>query len=327
MNDIIQAVAALSRGQLVAFPTETVYGLGADANNPNAVQKIFKLKGRPRHHPLIVHIADVCQLHEWAVDIPDATYSLAKTFWPGPLTLILKKASHVSDWVTGGQETIGLRIPQHPIARTLLEKFGTGIAAPSANRFGHISATTADAVLEEFGKAVNFILDGGQCSVGIESTIVDMTAAMPGILRLGAISKHEIASHLSSGVTGWQINSPRVSGSLASHYAPDTLTKMISSVTDFLNNLKEDDFPCALLIRKKPNVILPNKTIDFVIMPDDPQQYAHDLYHTLRMLDKKQYRQLVIEALPDTSMWDTVRDRLTRATALRDVMQVKSLLA
>src|SRR5215203_2507471 len=184
MNDeaIEQAVAVLKRGGLVAFPTETVYGLGADAANPAAIQKLYAAKSRPADHPVIVHIADVSQLAQWAREITPVAQKLAQRFWPGPLTLILKRASGVIDDVTGGQDSVGLRIPSHPVAHRLLEQFGGGIAAPSANRFGRVSATLAAHVRREFGDAVDFVFEGGQCDVGIESTIVDAQGAAPVLL-------------------------------------------------------------------------------------------------------------------------------------------------
>ena len=189
---LAEAVELLRAGELVAFPTETVYGLGADAGNPEALAKIFAAKGRPADHPLIVHVPDVAHLDQWAREIPDAAHLLAQAFWPGPLTLILKRQPTVPDLVTGGQDTVGLRIPHHPLALQLLKAFDGGIAAPSANRFGHISPTTAQHVREELGAAVALVLDGGPCSVGIESTIVDLSRGDPVILRPGMISAAQI---------------------------------------------------------------------------------------------------------------------------------------
>lgn len=200
MQDIEKAATILHAGGLVAIPTETVYGLGADARNPEALRKIFTTKQRPIDHPLIVHIADMTQLSDWAVAISDSALLLAKAFWPGPLTLILKKAPGVLDLVTGNQETIGIRIPNHPVAIALLKTFGRGVAAPSANRFGRISPTTADAVREELGNAVDLILDGGPCAVGVESTIVDVTGEAPVVLRPGMITQQQIAAVLKRAV-------------------------------------------------------------------------------------------------------------------------------
>jgi len=227
-EEMTKAVDILRAGGLVAIPTETVYGLGADARNPSAVQKIFQAKQRPSDHPLIVHIGEIAQLHEWAVDISPEAWLLAKTFWPGPLTLILKKAPEVSELVTGQQTTIGLRMPNHPVALTVLKEFGGGIAAPSANRFGRISPTTAEAVQEELGDAVDLILEGGQCAVGVESTIVDVSGEQIAILRPGMITAEQIVAVLKQPVLTTPKNAPRVSGSMESHYAPLTPTKLMS---------------------------------------------------------------------------------------------------
>src|SRR5262245_53809293 len=191
-RDIEHAASILGAGGLVAFPTETVYGLGADAANPEAVAKIFQAKGRPSTHPVIVHLADARQLANWARDIPEAAHRLARAFWPGPLTLVLARARNVSDVVTGGQDTVALRVPSHPVAQRLLGRFGGGIAAPSANRYGRVSATTAEHVRREFGTAVGCVLDGGAARIGIESTIVDLSRGRPALLRPGWITAEEI---------------------------------------------------------------------------------------------------------------------------------------
>lgn len=313
-NLINKAVEILRSGGLVGIPTETVYGLGADARNPEALKKIFAAKQRPIDHPLIVHLADASQLSEWAVDISDSAVILAKHFWPGPLTLILKKAPHVSDLVTGGQDTIGLRVPSHPVAHALLQTFGSGIAAPSANRFGRISPTTAEAVREELGDAVDLVLDGGACEVGVESTIVDVTTDEPVILRPGMITATQISEVLKKSIAAKKKDAPRVSGSLETHYAPVTKTSLVNSknISAFLQNLKTEDFPVALLIREKLNV---PELVETVLMSENPKQYAHDLYHVMRGLDKKKFKQIIIEEVPDDSEWDAIRDRLTRAAS------------
>lgn len=313
-NNIKKAAAILHQGGLVAIPTETVYGLGADARNPDALQKIFAAKGRPTDHPLIVHLAEIEQLSEWAVDISDSAWLLAEHFWPGPLTLILKKASGVLDIVTGNQDTIGLRIPNHPVARQLLQVFGGGVAAPSANRFGRISPTTAEAVREELGDAVDIILDGGACEVGVESTIVDVTSDEPVILRPGMISAKQIANVLKKPLVSQKKNAPRVSGSMESHYAPSTKTCLVNAdeLSDFLQNVKNTDLRIALLSRA--NLVVP-ENIELVLMPENPHAYAHDLYQVLRDLDKKNFSKIVIEAVPQDVAWDAIRDRLGRASS------------
>lgn len=315
-NDLTKAVQILRQGGLVAIPTETVYGLGADARNLEAVRKIFHAKQRPMDHPLIVHLADVSQLLLWARDVPEAALLLANTFWPGPLTLILKKADDVNDILTGGQDTVGLRIPQHPIALQLLKEFGGGIAAPSANRFGRISPTTADAVREELGDAVDLILEGGQCEVGVESTIVDMSQGYPVILRPGMISADQIKNVLHTSVREKNIDAPRVSGSHLSHYAPSTKTCLMTAeqIKQFLQTVTEKDKPLALISLTKTDV--KSTGILQKNMPCEPNHYAHDLYQTLRDLDKQHFKQILIEMVPDDREWDAIRDRLKRATCL-----------
>ena len=210
-----QAAAVLRRGGLVAFPTETVYGLGADAESPDAVARIFAAKGRPANHPVIVHIGHADLLEHWAADIPPSAWLLAKHFWPGPLTLILKRNARVLDAVTGGQDTVGLRMPDHPVALALLSAFGGGVAAPSANRYGRISPTTALHVRDELGEAVDCILDGGPCRVGIESTILDLSGAHPQLLRPGAISAAAIEIALGRDLVAADRKSTRLNSSHA----------------------------------------------------------------------------------------------------------------
>ena len=307
-NEILQAVDILRAGGLVALPTETVYGLGADASNASAVKKIYAAKQRPADHPLIVHVADVNQLAKWAVAISDEAMLLAKTFWPGPLTLILKKAPGVDDGLTGGQDTVGLRIPAHPVALAVLKEFGGGVAAPSANRFGRISPTTAAAVREELGSAVDLILDGGQCDVGVESTIVDVSGDDPVILRPGMITAQQIEDVLHQHIRAQKKNAPRVSGSHASHYAPVTQTVLCSSadVELFLKHPVEKTIVLTWSLSQANQVFLRK-------MPENPHQYAHDLYQVLREIDKQNWQKIIIERVPETAEWDAIRDRLQRA--------------
>lgn len=313
-EDISKAVQILKNGGLVAFPTETVYGLGGDAKNSDALRKIFNAKQRPVDHPLIVHIVDISQLPQWAVNVSPAAFRLAEAFWPGPLTLILHKAAGVTDLITGGQSTIGLRIPNHPIALALLKSVGSGLAAPSANRFGRISPTTAEAVCEELGSAVDWVLDGGQCEVGVESTIVDVTGEHPVILRPGMITAEQIELIVHDSVALYKRNAPRVSGSFESHYAPRTPTYLITTeqMDDYLNKLTVTGLPCVVLSRNK--ILLPRENMECVVMSLNPKEYAHDLYQTLRELDKKGYSQIIIEAVPNDSEWRAIRDRLERAS-------------
>ncbi len=226
--DIPRAVTLLRGGGLVVFPTETVYGLGADASNPIALRRLFAVKGRPVDHPVIVHLASVAMLDDWASDVPDDARALAERFWPGPLTLVLRRAAHVLDEVTGGLTTVGLRVPAAPIARELLEAFGGGLAAPSANRFGHVSPTTAKAVIDELGDAVDLVLDGGPCRVGVESTIVELTGEAPTVLRPGAITVAQLED-----VLGRAVRPPsgpsRAPGMLPSHYAPNAAVEIVTA--------------------------------------------------------------------------------------------------
>ena len=220
-KDIEQAVAVLREGGLVAFPTETVYGLGADASNPLAIRKLFEAKGRPATHPVIVHLADAVQIANWAREIPASAQRLAKKFWPGPLTLILRRASNVSDLVTGGQDTVAVRVPSNPVAQQLLARFGGGVAAPSANRHGRVSATTAEHVRREFGTAVDCVLDGGEAQVGIESAIVDLSGISPALLRPGSIAAAEIEAVLGVSLTAPAGDAPRAPGTLGALRAAD----------------------------------------------------------------------------------------------------------
>lgn len=308
---IQQASEILKQGGLVGIPTETVYGLGADAKNPDALEKIFIAKGRPTDHPLIVHIAHPDQLTEWARDIPEVAWQLAKTFWPGPLTLILKKAPGVLDYITGHQDTVGIRIPNHPIALQLLQAFRGGIAAPSANKFGRISPTTAEAVREELGQSVDLILDGGPCQVGVESTILDVSSGDPRVLRPGMISsaqiEHIIGQLVVSVVSAG--SAMRVSGCLESHYAPRTPVKIVS-----LQELVEYHQPGAVLLRHD---IPLSSLLQKVNMPLGSAAYAHELYAVLRAYDKQNFACLLVEEVPKDAEWDAIRDRLQRASAVR----------
>lgn len=313
-QEIEKAVGILRAGGVVAMPTETVYGLAGDASNPNAIKKIFSVKGRPIDHPLIVHIGDLSLLSQWASEVPEEALKLANAFWPGPMTLILKKAPSVNTLVTGGQETIGLRMPNHPVAIQLLKTFGKGLAAPSANRFGRISPTSSEDVKEELGDRVDLILEGGVCEVGVESTIVDMTGAKPRILRPGMISAKEIEAVLNEKLNTVSSTAPRVSGSLESHYAPITPVKQI--MPDVLSEmLKSMDVPAAVMIRSLVLDKALQKKHSVIKMPLDPKQYAHDLYHVLRTLDHLQMSMILIEALPEGEEWEAVSDRLKRASS------------
>lgn len=253
-ENIARAAEILRQGGLAAFPTETVYGLGADASNPLAVAKIFAAKGRPQDHPVIVHLADAAQIEEWASAVPDAARTLAERFWPGPLTMILKRADGVNDAVTGGQDSVGLRVPAHPVAQKLLRAFGNGVVAPSANRFGHVSPTTAAHVEAEFmgNSAANIamILDGGPCEVGIESTIVDLSRGGCVLLRPGRISASQIEQAIGGVVESNGLRretAPRASGMLDVHYAPNTPLHLLSREV-LLREVKPGDAVLAFFL-------------------------------------------------------------------------------
>ena len=310
--NIQKAALILNAGGLVAFPTETVYGLGGDAENPQAIEKIFASKERPSTHPLIVHIATIDAMQHWAIDIPAVAYQLAEAFWPGPLTLILKKAPQVLFSVTGGQDTIGLRIPNHPVALALLNAFGRGIAAPSANKFTHISPTTAAAVAAELGNKVDLILDGGDCQVGLESTIIDLSQTEYKILRPGMLAAKEIASVLKQPISFTTKTSVRVPGMHELHYAPRTKTICLTSdeIINFIETLSADKFPVALITHHA----MQHPKINLVTLSDNPHEYAHDLYATLRKLDEEHFNYILIEAVPASEAWDAIRDRINKAS-------------
>ena len=309
---IRKAAEILRAGGLVAFPTETVYGLGADASNAAAVKKIFAAKGRPADHPVIVHIADMSELKHWAAEVPRAAWLLAEKFWPGPLTMVLKRSPHVNDLISGGQNSIGLRVPGHPVAQQLLKAFGGGIAAPSANKFGRLSPTTAEHVREELGSAVEMVLDGGTCDVGIESTIVDLTREPPAILRPGRVSAQQITDALLVPLGESAADRPRVPGSLASHYAPRAPLKLVQP--DEIENYVRRQVvqpPVAVVARRgRPR---DSKVALWQVAPETPEEYARVLYATLRRLDDAGCGLIVVEALPPLPEWAAVRDRLDRA--------------
>ena len=328
-QDFAQAVRLLQDGELVAFPTETVYGLGADAANPEAVTRIFAAKGRPADHPLIVHLPGAGYLDRWARDIPAVAWELAEAFWPGPLTLILKRAPAVPYAVTGGQETVGVRVPSHPLALGLLRAYAQaggganqmcGIAAPSANRFGRISPTDATHVREELGDAVALVLDGGPCAVGIESTILDLSrdGEPPRLLRPGHITPEQIESvigvlpELPSSMQG-DSAAPRVSGSLDAHYAPLTPMRVVPSrdVSAVLQDYSTRGVSFGLLAYGRPPALVQPHALR--CLPAEPEGYARGLYAALRELDQAGNEMIVVEAIPVGPAWAAVADRMRRA--------------
>jgi len=331
-NEIAAAATLLKAGGVVAFPTETVYGLGAEVSRSSAVRRIFEIKRRPVGHPLIVHIADSSRLQYWAEDVPQQAWQLAEHFWPGPLTLILPRSRYVPKDVTGGQDTVGLRVPAHPVALDLLNALGPeeAIAAPSANRFGRISPTTAAHVREELGEAVDMILDGGPCEVGLESTIVGFEDQGSGkgsramILRPGGITvaalEEALAGRVISKVSSQPMPMPRVPGALASHYAPATPLELWPGeyIYSRVRDLRARGLNIALVTRPGQfHEQLENSTkenIVYVPMPVEPERYGQLLYGTLRRLDNAGFDRLLIEALPDDPQWMAVADRLRRAS-------------
>jgi L-threonylcarbamoyladenylate synthase len=315
-DEIRRAAQILRAGGLVAFPTETVYGLGADAANPEAVARLYRVKGRPAEHPVIVHFATAEAAFEWARQVPPAARKLAARFWPGPLTLILKRAKHVGDFVTGGEDAVGLRVPAHPVAQTLLAAFAGddarygGIAAPSANRFGHVSPTTAEHVRADLGGEVDLILEGGPSEVGIESTIVDLSRGAPVLLRPGRILVAELADALGASVSERRAGAPRHSGGLARHYAPKTPARLVP-VHALDAEIARAGGRVAVLAFSRPD----ERAWTWRRMPGEPHAYGQHLYAALRELDAAGCDEILIETPPDTPDWAAVRDRLHRAAS------------
>ncbi len=308
INDLKEAARALASGHLVAFPTETVYGLGADATNPAAVARIYATKQRPTDHPLIVHIDRFERINSWAIEIPDYAKDLAKAFWPGPMTLILQRSETAKDFITGGQPTVGIRIPNHPVALGLLSEFaalgGLGVAAPSANRFGKLSPTTAKAVLTELSDRLGVedkILDGGASEVGIESTIIDCTKELPSILRPGAVTAEMI-----SAVTGLRVSEPdwsiRVSGALEKHYAPNAMIELDTRP-------KQGEGFLALSHEATPPGVIR------LGAPVDTAEFAKILYDSLRKADELRLAKVVVLVPNGDELAVAIEDRLRKAAA------------
>ena len=318
---MLVAAAHLAAGDLVAFPTETVYGLGADASNAKAVAKIYATKGRPADHPLIVHIASMHRMGDWAIDIPDYAINLARDFWPGPMTLVMKRSELAKDFITGGQNTVGLRVPNHVVALALLEAFektgGKGVAAPSANRFGQVSPTSATAVVEELGQylgANDLVLDGGPCEVGVESTIIDCTGEIPRILRPGAISDDMVAASTGleiirtyrfvydsdAGLTIVPPDQIRVSGSLENHYAPKAKLYLDQAPTAGQGLIAMKDFATPTGVIR-------------LASPQTNDEYARVLYQGLRAADEQGLSEIVAIQPTGEDIAAAIRDRLKKA--------------
>jgi L-threonylcarbamoyladenylate synthase len=313
-----RAADALAAGELVAFPTETVYGLGARADTDAAVAAIFALKGRPADHPLIVHVADPADAQGFASCWPDVARRLTEALWPGPLTVIVPRAAGMAAAAAGGQDTIGLRCPSHPVARALLaaarERGVPGVAAPSANRFGRISPTRASHVVDEFGDGL-LVLDGGDCQVGIESSIVDCSGARPVLLRPGQLGRERLEAVAGVSLGEPDEHSPRASGTLEAHYAPRAKLRLMPAA--MLNTALQmlGGSALKLAVYSRSVRLPPGSPLRYRGMPDDPDRAAHELFATLRELDAEGLDLIWVEEPPPLPAWDGVRDRLRRAAA------------
>ena len=318
---IAEAARLIRSGELIGLPTETVYGLGADASNDAAVALIFAAKGRPSNHPLIVHIAEARQVLDYASSVPPFAARLIAAFWPGTLTLILPRKPGVATAAAGGQDSIGLRCPSHPVAQALLKACRTGVAGPSANRFGRVSPTTAAHVADELGDDL-FVLDGGPCEVGIESTIVDCTRGHPVLLRPGVLTRAQLEAACGEPVLDKEAltsNAPRASGTLASHYAPHAKVRLMNkaelqAALAALQNNTTDAAPIAVYAYSISDIRqISTASVLYRTMPLQASQVAHELFAVLRDFDAQGVAQIWVEALPANSEWEGVRDRLTRA--------------
>lgn len=310
-----EAARRLARGEVVAFPTETVYGLGADAASRDGVASIYRIKGRPADHPLIVHVLDAAQAAWWG-ELGADGLRLAQAFWPGPLTLIVERKPQAPGHACGGERTVGLRSPSHPVARALLEAFarlgGHGVAAPSANRFGRVSPTRASHVAQDLGDDVPLILDGGACEVGVESTIVDVSRGEPVLLRPGGVDAQRIAQVLGRPIRARDAHAPRASGTLAAHYAPHTPLELVdaAAIAARAATLHAQGVRVAVWSRARPP-----ECDAWLAQPRAPAAFARELYDTLRRVDALTVQRLLVERVPDDARWDAVRDRLARAAA------------
>jgi len=315
-TEIEEAVEALRAGDLVVFPTETVYGLGANASNPVAVRKIFEVKGRPADHPVIVHLDDPRYLRRWVSQVPPVAEQLAQRFWPGPLTLILPKADSVNDIVTGGQDSIGIRVPSHPMAQQLLNAFGGGIAAPSANRYGRLSPTKPEHVRDEFGDAVRVILDGGDSPIGLESTIVSCLDNVARLLRPGFITRSQLEQVVGALAVGGI--APRSPGDRALHYAPSTPLEIVASddLEVRAGEYVARDEKVAVLAMRPP--LHTQRHMTWINAGKKPDTYAHNLYAHLRTLDRIGCERIFVQSLPDGEKWAAILDRLQRASGIVD---------
>jgi L-threonylcarbamoyladenylate synthase len=313
-SEIEAAVETLRTGGLVAFPTETVYGLGANAADPIAVAKIFAIKGRPADHPVIVHLDDPRYLHRWVSAMPPIAERLAAMFWPGPLTLILPKAPSVHDIVTGGQDSVGIRVPSHPMAQQLLTAFGGGIAAPSANRYGRLSPTRAEHVREEFGDAVHTVLDGGETPIGLESTIVSCLGDGVRLLRPGFITRSQLEKIV--GPLAVEGDAPRAPGDRSLHYAPNTPLEIVTSdeLEARAGEWSEREEKVGVLAMRPP--LNAQRHMTWINAGKKADTYAHSLYNHLRTLDRVGCMKILVQAPPADERWAATLDRLQRAAGI-----------
>lgn len=298
-SSIASAVAVLRRGGVIGIPTETVYGLAADVENDEALLKIFAIKGRPAEHPLIVHLASARDLSNWAMQVPDIAHILAENFWPGPLTMLLHRGERTSLVATGGRDTVALRVPAHEVALNLLREFGGALAAPSANRFGKVSPTTPQHVIDDLGDDIELILDGGECSIGVESTIVDLTSATPQVLRPGGVSVERLESILKIKIE--LTNGPnRAPGMLDSHYAPRCAVELVESPLAARNRVAK--------------LQAGHKTVSVLDHCSDLDAYARHLYEFLRRADREGCEVVVAVMPPAIGLGHAIRDRLYKAS-------------
>ncbi|MFO6422654.1 L-threonylcarbamoyladenylate synthase [Motilimonas sp. KMU-193] len=313
-----QAVSLLQQGECVALPTETVYGLAADASNPDAVDKIFTAKGRPKNHPLIVHIPDVSHLTRWAVDIPETAYALAAQFWPGPLTLLLKKAPHVDSCVTGGLDTIALRVPAHPLFLAVLTGLDGGLAAPSANRYKQLSPTIAEQVTRGLDGRIAAVLEGGACDHGLESTILDLVSEQPRVLRAGPISQQQLSDALGCKVELPVQHVEVVPGNVKAHYQPTTPAKLLST-EQLLAQAPElasgNSYFLVWSEQGQKQLETKHTKVQWRVMPTTAAEFGQQLYVTLYQIDQLGAAQIIIEQPPQGDEWRAVNDRLSRATS------------
>mgnify|MGYP000025556772 CR=1 FL=1 len=318
-NSVTQAMELLQKGEAVALPTETVYGLAADASDIIAVNKIFEAKGRPKNHPLIVHIPDVSHLENWAKTIPNIAYDLATLFWPGPLSILLQKADHVHYEVTGGLDTIALRVPAHPLFLEVLTKLNIGLAAPSANRYKQLSPTIAEQVMQGLGGRIAAVLEGGPCQHGLESTILDLVSEKPRVLRAGPVTQQQLETAMGHSVDTPKNHAEAVPGNIEAHYQPSTPLRILSSaqLLEKIDSLLQKN--CHLIVWSD-TIIERCKKVNFPVskwsnLENDAALFGRDLYVTLYRVDQTFPSQIIIEQPPQSDAWAAVNDRVSRASA------------